>query len=76
MYITEFEVENLRSFVGNQRISLDRGDGIYAGWTVFAGRNGAGKSTLLKGLALTCIGSSDAYSLVGSFINNQNENIK
>jgi energy-coupling factor transporter ATP-binding protein EcfA2 len=48
-------------------VSLDRGDGTYAGWTVFAGRNGAGKSTLLKALALSVIGPLASRSLAGVF---------
>lgn len=67
MYIAEFEITDLRSFRGAQSISLDRGDGTYAGWTVFAGRNGAGKSTLLKALALSIIGPLAARSLAGVF---------
>lgn len=67
MYIAEFEISDLRSFRGTQSISLDRGDGTYAGWTVFAGRNGAGKSTLLKALALSIIGPLAARSLAGVF---------
>lgn len=67
MYVTDLEISDLRSFRGTQRISLDRGDGVYAGWTVFAGRNGAGKSTLLKALALSIVGPLAARSLAGSF---------
>jgi hypothetical protein len=67
MYVTELLISDLRSFRGAQRIRLDRGDGTYAGWTVFAGRNGAGKSTLLKALALSIVGPLVARSLVGSF---------
>lgn len=67
MYVTDLEISDLRSFRGTQRISLDRGDGTYAGWTVFAGRNGAGKSTLLKALALSIVGPLAARSLAGSF---------
>lgn len=67
MYVTDLEIRDLRSFRGTQQISLDRGDGTYAGWTVFAGRNGAGKSTLLKALALSIVGPLAARSLAGSF---------
>lgn len=67
MYVTELEISDLRSFRGIQRVSLDRGGGTYAGWTVFAGRNGAGKSTLLKALALSIVGPLAARSLAGSF---------
>jgi energy-coupling factor transporter ATP-binding protein EcfA2 len=67
MYVTDLEISDLRSFRRTQRVSLDRGDGTYAGWTVFAGRNGAGKSTLLKALALSIVGPLAARSLAGSF---------
>ncbi len=67
MYITEFQISDLSCFRGTQRISLDRGNETYAGWTVFAGRNGSGKSTLLKALALACVGPLAARSLVGVF---------
>ncbi|MBK7758734.1 MAG: AAA family ATPase [Deltaproteobacteria bacterium] len=67
MYITELYLSNLRSFRGEHTLSLDRGDGTYAGWTVFAGRNGAGKSTLLKALALSVIGPLASRSLAGVF---------
>lgn len=63
MYIAEIEVTDLRSFAGTQRISLQRDDGSYAGWTVFAGRNGAGKSTLLKAVAAAVVGPKTARSL-------------
>ena len=52
MYVTQFELADLRCFRGVHRVSLDRGDGSYAGWTVFAGRNGTGKSTLLHLLGI------------------------
>lgn len=63
MYIAEIEVTDLRSFAGTQRISLERDDGSYAGWTVFAGRNGSGKSTLLKATAAAVVGLRTAASL-------------
>lgn len=56
MYITEIEITDLRCFNGTHRLSLDRGDGTYAGWTVFAGRNGTGKTTLLRALGLAYVG--------------------
>jgi energy-coupling factor transporter ATP-binding protein EcfA2 len=65
MYIAEIEITDLRSFRGTQKISLDRGDGTYAGWTVFAGRNGSGKSTLLKAIAAAVVGPLAIRSLVG-----------
>lgn len=65
MYISEIEITNLRSFRGTQKISLDRGDGTYAGWTVFAGRNGSGKSTLLKAIAAAAAGPLAVRALLG-----------
>lgn len=56
MYITEIEITDLRCFNGTHHLSLDRGDGTYAGWTVFAGRNGTGKTTLLRALGLASVG--------------------
>lgn len=69
MYVTEIEITNLRCFEGTHKLSLDRGDGTYAGWTVFVGRNGSGKSTLLKAIALAVVGPNSARRLVGSFPN-------
>lgn len=65
MYIAEIEITDLRSFRGTQKISLDRGDGTYAGWTVFAGRNGSGKSTLLQAIAAAVVGPLAIRSLLG-----------
>ncbi len=65
MYIAEIEITDLRSFRGTQKISLDRGGGSYAGWTVFAGRNGSGKSTLLKAIAAAVVGPLAVRSLMG-----------
>ncbi len=67
MYVTNLRITDLRSFRGDQTISLQRDDDPYAGWTVFAGRNGAGKSTLLKAIALAIIGPLAARSLAGVF---------
>lgn len=67
MYITQFEITDLRCFKGTHTVSLDRGDGTYPGWTVVAGRNGAGKTTLLRALALAVIGPDAANGLVGTF---------
>ncbi|HRC58603.1 MAG TPA: AAA family ATPase, partial [Kofleriaceae bacterium] len=69
MYITEIELSNLRCFQGTHKVSLDRGDGTYAGWTVFAGRNGSGKSTLLKAIAAAVAGPLAVRSLEGSVPN-------
>jgi energy-coupling factor transporter ATP-binding protein EcfA2 len=67
MYVTDLLISDLRNFRETQKLSLKRDDGVFAGWTVFAGRNGAGKSTLLKALALSIVGPLAARSLVGSF---------
>lgn len=67
MYIAQIEVTDLRSFSGKHVVSLDRGDGTYAGWTVLAGRNGSGKSTLLKAIGASVVGPVTAHSLAGSF---------
>ena len=67
MYITQFEITDLRCFKGTHTVSLDRGDGTYAGWTVIAGRNGAGKTSLLRALALAVIGPDAARGLVSTF---------
>jgi energy-coupling factor transporter ATP-binding protein EcfA2 len=50
-------------------VSLQREDGSYAGWTVFAGRNGSGKSTLLKAIALAVAGAQNGRTLVTVFPN-------
>lgn len=67
MYITELHIQDLKCYAGEQRLSLARPDGSYAGWTVFAGRNGAGKTTLLKAIALACAGPLAGYALEGTF---------
>ncbi|MEZ4361375.1 MAG: AAA family ATPase [Kofleriaceae bacterium] len=69
MYIAEIEINNLRCFRGKHVISLDRGNGEYAGWTVFVGRNGSGKSTLLKAVAAAVAGPLAVRSLMGSVPN-------
>lgn len=69
MYIEHLTIENVRGFGPAQvDLSLDRGDGTFAGWTVFAGRNGAGKTTLLRALALAVVGPRGADRLQDSFI--------
>ena len=65
MYISEIEITDLRSFRGTHKISLDRGNGTYAGWTVFAGRNGSGKSTLLKAVAAAVAGPLAVRGITG-----------
>lgn len=69
MYISEFVLTDLKNFQGEHRISLDRGAGRYAGWSVLAGRNGSGKTTLLRALAATIVGPRAAVQLVDGFGN-------
>ena len=66
MYIDKVILKNIRGFE-NLEFQLGRGDGKYAGWTVFTGDNGAGKSTLLKAIAVALIGRDVARSLQPSF---------
>lgn len=66
MYIDKVSLKNIRGFE-NLEFQLGRGDGKYAGWTVFTGDNGAGKSTLLKAIAVALIGKDVARSLQPSF---------
>jgi len=65
MYIAEIEITDFQSFRGTHKLSLDRGNGIYAGWTVFVGRNGSGKSALLKAIAAAAAGPSAIRALAG-----------
>lgn len=70
MYIRKIWLENVRCFGAEPQhveIDLQRPDGRFAGWTVFAGRNGSGKTTLLKCLALAVAGPSAAGKLEDSF---------
>lgn len=66
MYIDRVVLKNIKGF---ERLDFDlcRGEGRYAGWTVFTGDNGAGKSTLLKAIAVALIGKDAARSLQPSF---------
>ena len=66
MYIDKVTLKNIRGFE-NLEFNLCRGDGKYAGWTVFTGDNGAGKSTLLKAIAVALTGRDVARSLQPSF---------
>jgi predicted ATPase len=66
MYIDKITLKNVRGFESLE-FDLCRGDGKYAGWTVFTGDNGAGKSTLLKAIAVALIGRDAARSLQPSF---------
>lgn len=66
MYIDKVVLKNIRGFE-HLDFDLGRGDGNYAGWTVFTGDNGAGKSTLLKAIAVGLTGRDVARSLQPSF---------
>ena len=66
MYVDKVTLKNIRGFESLE-FDLSRGDGNYAGWTVFTGDNGAGKSTLLKAIAVALIGRDVARSLQPSF---------
>lgn len=66
MYVDKIILENIRGFE-HLEFSLCRGEGKYAGWTVFTGDNGAGKSTLLKAIAVALTGKDIARSLQPSF---------
>ena len=58
MYISKISLKNIRGFESLD-FDLDRGDGQFAGWTVFTGSNGSGKSTLLKAIGF-CLVPPDA----------------
>ena len=66
MYIDKVTLKNIRGFESLE-FDLGRGNGKYAGWTVFTGDNGAGKSTLLKAIAVALTGRDIARSLQPSF---------
>jgi energy-coupling factor transporter ATP-binding protein EcfA2 len=54
VYISKISLKNIRGFKSLE-FDLDRGNGEYAGWTVFTGSNGSGKSTLLKAIAFCLV---------------------
>jgi len=64
VYISKIALKNIRGFESLE-FDLDRGNGEFAGWTVFTGNNGSGKSTLLKAVAF-CIAPFDAKPLLQS----------
>jgi predicted ATPase len=66
MYIDKVSLKNIRGFESLE-FDLGRGNGKYAGWTVFTGDNGAGKSSLLKAIAVALTGRDVARSLQPSF---------
>jgi hypothetical protein len=63
VYIDRFEFQDLRCFEGTHGVSLNRGDGTHAGWTVFAGRNASGKTSLLQALVLGYVDLESAQNL-------------
>lgn len=66
MFIDKVTLKNIRGF-RDLKFSLHRGNGRYAGWTVFTGDNGSGKSTLLKAIAVALTGKDTARALQPSF---------
>ena len=66
MFVKSVRLKNIRGF---EDLDFDfrRGDGSYAGWTVFTGDNGSGKSTLLKAIATGLTGADTARALQPSF---------
>jgi energy-coupling factor transporter ATP-binding protein EcfA2 len=66
MYLKRIALQDIKGFK-KVWLDLERQDGSYAGWTVFAGPNGSGKSTLLKAMALSIGGEATARSLEGNF---------
>jgi DNA repair exonuclease SbcCD ATPase subunit len=54
VYISKISLKNIRGFKSLE-FDLDRGNGEFAGWTVFTGSNGSGKSTLLKAVAYALV---------------------
>lgn len=66
MYISKISLKNIRGFK-SLKFDLDRGNGEYAGWTVFTGSNGSGKSTLLKAIALCLVPPTAKVGLQPNF---------
>ncbi|MEX8520442.1 MAG: AAA family ATPase [Leptothrix sp. (in: b-proteobacteria)] len=66
MFIDKVSLTNIRGFK-KLEFNFDRGNGQYAGWTVFTGDNGSGKSTLLKAIAIALVGTDSARTLQPSF---------
>jgi predicted ATPase len=58
MYITQVEIQNIRS-IGKLQLRFEQA----AGWHVLIGDNGAGKSTILRAIALGLIGPEEALAL-------------
>ncbi len=55
MYVTEFELKNIKCFE-QATLTFSSRDGDYGGWNVILGGNGTGKSTLLQAMAVTLVG--------------------
>lgn len=66
MYISQVTLKNIRGF-SDLHFDLVRGNGEYAGWTVFTGDNGSGKNSLLKAIAVGLSGRETARALQPSF---------
>ena len=68
MFIDKVTLTNIRGFK-KLEFNFDRGNGQYAGWTVFTGDNGSGKSTLLKAIAIALTGVEQAFAFQSNFQN-------
>jgi energy-coupling factor transporter ATP-binding protein EcfA2 len=55
LYLKRIQLENVRGFE-DLDLDLERPNGNFAGWTVFAGANGSGKTTLLQSIARAIYG--------------------
>lgn len=66
MYISKISLKNIRGFESLD-FDLDRGDGRFAGWTVFTGSNGSGKSSLMRAIATCIVGRDTTRALETSF---------
>ncbi|MCK6520765.1 AAA family ATPase [Myxococcota bacterium] len=62
MYIHALSLTNVRGFTALE-FPLQRPDGSYAGWNVFAGVNGSGKTTLLRAVAWGLMGTTRGNEL-------------
>ncbi len=66
MYISKISLKNIRGFKSLE-FDLDRGNGEFAGWTVFTGSNGSGKSSLMRAIATCIVGRDTSRALEMSF---------
>jgi energy-coupling factor transporter ATP-binding protein EcfA2 len=66
VYISKISLKNIRGFESLD-FDLDRGDGKFAGWTVFTGSNGSGKSSLMRAIATCIVGRDTTRALETSF---------